>query len=246
MHPAYNASQAAVHHQVTTSLAAEWAPYNVRVNALAPGYAKTAIAPVDHPDFRQHWIEDTPMQRYALPEEVGPTLGYLASDASRVMTGSVLVIDGGYTLWWLGLEANGEGSRQTTLIRAAPVRDDHAFVFEAFQRSNRRLLGETGAPIEQAAIDPLDSVADLVQRDGVGLLFEAERAAHDIGQDLEFGARQVCHDVIQQRIREQGAVQGVQAIEAVVVRTTIVRLPHHSPPLPRCLLASSALLSARS
>jgi NAD(P)-dependent dehydrogenase (short-subunit alcohol dehydrogenase family) len=95
--PAYNASKAAV-HQLTKSLAAEWAPYNVRVNALAPGYVKTAMAPVDDPQFRI-WREDTPQQRYALPEELGPTLVYLASDASSFMTGSVLVIDGGYTLW---------------------------------------------------------------------------------------------------------------------------------------------------
>jgi NAD(P)-dependent dehydrogenase (short-subunit alcohol dehydrogenase family) len=98
MQPAYNASKAAV-HQLTRSLAAEWAPFNVRVNALAPGYVKTAMAPVDRPEFRRHWIEDAPMQRYALPDELGPTLVYLASDASRFMTGSVLVIDGGYTLW---------------------------------------------------------------------------------------------------------------------------------------------------
>jgi NAD(P)-dependent dehydrogenase (short-subunit alcohol dehydrogenase family) len=98
MQPAYNASKAAV-HQLTKSLAAEWAPYGVRVNAMAPGYIKTAMAPVDEPRFRRHWIEDTPMQRYAYPEELGPTLVYLASDASRFMTGSVLVIDGGYTLW---------------------------------------------------------------------------------------------------------------------------------------------------
>ncbi len=96
--PAYNASKAAV-HQLTKSLAAEWAPYNVRVNALAPGYVKTAMAPVDEPQFRRHWIEDAPMQRYATPDELGPTLVYLASDASRFMTGSVLVVDGGYTLW---------------------------------------------------------------------------------------------------------------------------------------------------
>jgi len=96
--PAYNASKAAV-HQLTKSLAAEWAPHNVRVNALAPGYVKTAMAPVDEPRFRQHWIEDAPMQRYALPEELGPSLIYLASDASSFMTGSVLVVDGGYTLW---------------------------------------------------------------------------------------------------------------------------------------------------
>ena len=96
--PAYNASKAAV-HQLTKSLAAEWAPHNVRVNALAPGYIKTAMAPVDRPEFRQHWIEDAPMKRYAMPEELGPSLIYLASDASSFMTGSVLVVDGGYTLW---------------------------------------------------------------------------------------------------------------------------------------------------
>jgi len=98
MQPAYNASKAAV-HQLTKSLAAEWAPYNVRVNALAPGYVKTAMSPVDRPEFRRHWIEDTPMQRPAMPDELGPTMVYLASDASSFMTGSVLVVDGGYTLW---------------------------------------------------------------------------------------------------------------------------------------------------
>jgi NAD(P)-dependent dehydrogenase (short-subunit alcohol dehydrogenase family) len=98
MQPAYNASKAAV-HQLTKSLAAEWAPHGVRVNALAPGYTKTEMAPVDEPRFRRHWIEDAPMERYATPDELGPSLLYLASDASSFMTGAVLVVDGGYTLW---------------------------------------------------------------------------------------------------------------------------------------------------
>jgi NAD(P)-dependent dehydrogenase (short-subunit alcohol dehydrogenase family) len=96
--PAYNASKAAV-HQLTKSLAAEWAPYNIRVNALAPGYIKTEMAPVDKPEFKARWIDDAPQQRYALPEELGPTIVYLASDASSFMTGNVLVIDGGYTVF---------------------------------------------------------------------------------------------------------------------------------------------------
>jgi NAD(P)-dependent dehydrogenase (short-subunit alcohol dehydrogenase family) len=96
--PAYNASKAAV-HQLTKSLAAEWAPHNVRVNALAPGYVKTVMSPVDEPQFRRHWIKDAPMQRYATPEELGPSIVYLASDASSFMTGSILVVDGGYTLF---------------------------------------------------------------------------------------------------------------------------------------------------
>ncbi len=94
--PAYNASKAAV-HQLTKSLATEWAPLGIRVNALAPGYVKTEMAPVDQPEFRRHWIEDVPMQRYATPEEIAPSVVYLASDASAFMTGTVLVIDGGYT-----------------------------------------------------------------------------------------------------------------------------------------------------
>ena len=96
--PAYNASKAAV-HQLTKSLAAEWAPHGVRVNALAPGYVKTEMAPVDDPRFRPRWIEDAPMQRAASPEEIAPSVVYLASEASSFMTGSVLVVDGGYTLF---------------------------------------------------------------------------------------------------------------------------------------------------
>ncbi|KRE42751.1 SDR family NAD(P)-dependent oxidoreductase [Knoellia sp. Soil729] len=96
--PAYNASKAAV-HQLTKSLAAEWAPSGVRVNAVAPGYVKTDMAPVDEPQFQRFWIEDAPQQRYAVPDEISPAVVFLASDAASFMTGSVLVIDGGYTVF---------------------------------------------------------------------------------------------------------------------------------------------------
>jgi len=93
----YNASKAAV-HQLTKSLALEWAPNGIRVNAIAPGYVKTGIAPIDDPQYAPWWVDLCPQQRYALPEELGPTFIYLASDASSFMTGEVVVVDGGYTI----------------------------------------------------------------------------------------------------------------------------------------------------
>lgn len=97
-HAPYGISKAAVHH-LTRSMAAEWAQSGVRVNAIAPGYVKTEIADIDLPEYKRYWVDEVPMQRYAQPEEIAPTALYLASDASTFVTGSVVVVDGGYTLW---------------------------------------------------------------------------------------------------------------------------------------------------
>jgi NAD(P)-dependent dehydrogenase (short-subunit alcohol dehydrogenase family) len=96
--PAYNASKAAVHH-LTRSLAAEWAPLGVRVNALAPGYMHTDMTPLHEPRFQRYWIEDAPQQRAGEPDELAGAIVFLASDASSFMTGSVLTIDGGYSVF---------------------------------------------------------------------------------------------------------------------------------------------------
>lgn len=97
-HSPYGISKAAVHH-LTRSLAAEWATKGVRVNAIAPGYVQTEIASTEYEDYRHYWRDEVPMQRYGSVEEIAPTALYLATEASSFMTGSIIVIDGGYTLW---------------------------------------------------------------------------------------------------------------------------------------------------
>ena len=94
----YLASKAAVHH-MTEGLAAEWAPYGIRVNAMAPGYFLTEMSPVDQPEYKPFCVDPAPMKRYGLPHELGPVAIFLASDASSFMTGSIVKVDGGFTLF---------------------------------------------------------------------------------------------------------------------------------------------------
>jgi len=96
----YNASKAAV-HLLTKSLACEWAPHGVRVNAVAPGYIATdmTLAGRTKKEWYDTWIEMTPMARCGEPWEIAATVLFLAADASGFFTGAILGPDGGYTAW---------------------------------------------------------------------------------------------------------------------------------------------------
>jgi NAD(P)-dependent dehydrogenase (short-subunit alcohol dehydrogenase family) len=97
---AYNVSKAAV-IMLTKSLAFEWAKHNIRVNTIAPGYMETEMVDqfrVQHQDKIDFWTSLTPLKRMGKPQELGGLAVYLASDASSYVTGSVCLIDGGYSI----------------------------------------------------------------------------------------------------------------------------------------------------
>jgi len=95
---AYNASKAAV-HMLTKSIASDYAADGIRANAIAPGYIETDMTAggLTHPEWGPVWRSMTPLPMVGSPDDIGAAALYLCSEASRYVTGEVLVIDGGYT-----------------------------------------------------------------------------------------------------------------------------------------------------
>ena len=96
--PSYSAAKGAV-VQLTKSMAIELAPFNIQVNAIAPGWLETDMtAPVKTMPLYEEIITRTPAGRFGNPDECAGAAVFLASRASDFVTGSTLVVDGGYAI----------------------------------------------------------------------------------------------------------------------------------------------------
>ena len=97
--PLYSISKAGV-NMATKVMAQQWAQYNIRVNAIAPGLTKTRFSEAlwKNPDILKMAMFKTPLRRPADPEEMVGAIIYLASDASSYVTGQIIGIDGGITI----------------------------------------------------------------------------------------------------------------------------------------------------
>lgn len=93
---AYNASKAGV-SALTRSLAVEWGPRGVRLNAISPGYVHTPLLDLKRHQFEQ-WKRDIVLDRFAEPSEVAGTIAFLLSDDAEYLVGSDLLMDGGFSL----------------------------------------------------------------------------------------------------------------------------------------------------
>ena len=100
-HAAYCAAKAGV-IALTQVLAVEWAKYNIRVNAIAPGFIETEMVTeliakgIRSKEEQEGIRRNTPMRRLGSPEEIGALAVFLASEESRFITGETVFIDGGY------------------------------------------------------------------------------------------------------------------------------------------------------
>jgi NAD(P)-dependent dehydrogenase (short-subunit alcohol dehydrogenase family) len=97
--PAYSASKGGI-AQLTKSLAIAWAGKGIRVNAIAPGWIETAMTQplVEDAARRQAILERTPLGRWGQPEDIAGAALFLCSPAAAFITGTILPVDGGYSI----------------------------------------------------------------------------------------------------------------------------------------------------
>ena len=92
----YSATKGAV-SALTRALAVEYAPYGIRVNALAPGFIETALTErvLRNPMINKALLDQTPLRRFGSPVDVANAALFLASDESAFVTGAEIAVDGG-------------------------------------------------------------------------------------------------------------------------------------------------------
>ncbi len=99
LHAGYDVSKAAVAH-LCRVVGVEWAPHNVRVNAVGPGYTETDMlrkVGMERPEIMKAWLDDIPARRLLQPSEIAATIGFLVSDAASGITGQLIMVDHGYS-----------------------------------------------------------------------------------------------------------------------------------------------------
>jgi NAD(P)-dependent dehydrogenase (short-subunit alcohol dehydrogenase family) len=97
----YAVSKAGIAH-LTRSLALEWGPRGVRVNAIAPGFIVTDLTRKlwSHDKMKEWGLANTPLRRLGQPEDMVGTAVFLASPAASFLTGQIIYVDGGFTCGW--------------------------------------------------------------------------------------------------------------------------------------------------
>lgn len=94
----YNTSKGAV-ISMTRDLATSWAPHNINVNAIAPGWFPTRMSGGLIDKHEQKMLDGIPLHRFGNPEDLKGVVVFLASPAASYVTGQTVVVDGGATVW---------------------------------------------------------------------------------------------------------------------------------------------------
>ena len=98
--PGYGAAKAGL-VQLSKTLSINWAPENIRVNAIAAGFIETRMTSMmkDIPEMNDPILARTPLKRWGTPADIAGAALFLASEQASFITGETIIVDGGYTIF---------------------------------------------------------------------------------------------------------------------------------------------------